>query len=81
MAISQPVHRSLAIFLVVSAILLSWCTSSRAEEPVAIDVSFTAEADGTLQQYVVVLPPAFDPAASHDVLIALHGQVRTAGSS
>ena len=66
-------HRSLEILLVVSVILLSWCTSSRAEEPVAIEVAFTADADGTLQQYVVLLPPAFDPEAAHDVLIALHG--------
>ncbi len=73
MAISQTVHRSLAILVVVAVILLSWCTSGRAEEPAAIEVAFTADADGTLQQYVVLLPPAFDPAASHDVLVALHG--------
>lgn len=37
------------------------------------DVEFTAKCDGTAQRYVWVLPDRFNPAESHDVLIALHG--------
>lgn len=69
----QPRNRSFWTSLIVPAILLSCIACSWAQEPLAIDVSFTSEADGTSQQYVVVLPMAFDPAASHDVLIAMHG--------
>jgi len=37
------------------------------------DVSFVAAVDGTTQYYVLRLPPGFDPAQEHHVLIALHG--------
>lgn len=37
------------------------------------DVTFTAQCDGTEQRYVLMLPADFQPAQSHDVLIALHG--------
>ncbi len=39
----------------------------------ARDVAFTARWDGTTQRYLVRLPPDFDPAAEHPVLVALHG--------
>lgn len=39
----------------------------------ARDLSFTAAVDGTTQLYVERLPPEFDPAQTHHLLIALHG--------
>ena len=42
-----------------------------AAEPV--DVTFTADCDGSTEHYVELLPPDFDPAAPHDLLVALHG--------
>ena len=42
-----------------------------AAEPV--DLAFTAECDGSTERVVELLPPDFDPAAPHDLLIALHG--------
>jgi len=38
------------------------------------DIAFKAEADGTEQCYVEMLPTAFDAAKEHHVVIALHGQ-------
>ena len=37
------------------------------------DISFTAQSDGTLQRYVLLLPEPFDDAREHHLLIALHG--------
>jgi len=37
------------------------------------DVAFKASVDGTTQHYVVVLPPRFQAAEKHGLLIALHG--------
>lgn len=37
------------------------------------DVQFVAACDGASQAYVVGLPPGFDAAQDHDLLIALHG--------
>lgn len=37
------------------------------------DIAFVATVDGTTQYYVQRLPPGFDPAAEHHVLMALHG--------
>ena len=42
-----------------------------AAEPV--DLVFTADCDGSTEHAVELLPPDFDPAARHDLLIALHG--------
>ena len=42
-----------------------------AAEPV--DLAFTADCDGSTEHVVELLPPEFDPAAPHDLLIALHG--------
>ncbi len=41
------------------------------EEPE--DVTFHAKVDGTSQKYVEWLPPGFNPQATNDVLLALHG--------
>ena len=43
----------------------------RAAEPV--DLAFTADCDGSTERVVELLPPDFDTAAPHDLLIALHG--------
>lgn len=43
------------------------------EDAVLRDLSFTASCDETAQNYVVILPPHFKAADTHDVLIALHG--------
>jgi pimeloyl-ACP methyl ester carboxylesterase len=37
------------------------------------DITFTAKADGSTQRYVELLPPGFNAAESHDVLLAFHG--------
>jgi pimeloyl-ACP methyl ester carboxylesterase len=37
------------------------------------DIAFTSNVDGSEQRYVELLPPSFDPAKAHDVVIALHG--------
>jgi pimeloyl-ACP methyl ester carboxylesterase len=45
----------------------------RVGETAGQDVAFTASVDGTTQHYVVVLPPGFQAAEKHSLLIALHG--------
>ncbi len=37
------------------------------------DIAFTAKADGSEQRYVELLPPGFNAADTHDVLLAFHG--------
>jgi pimeloyl-ACP methyl ester carboxylesterase len=54
-------------------LLLAAIVSLANASPDTIDVSFTAKNDGTVQNYVKVLPDGFDTAAHHDLLIALHG--------
>ena len=44
---------------------------TRAAEPV--DLAFTADCDGSTERVVELLPPDFDTAVPHDLLIALHG--------
>ncbi|MEN9667297.1 MAG: hypothetical protein RLZZ326_3660, partial [Planctomycetota bacterium] len=44
---------------------------ARAAEPV--EIAFTADCDGSTEHAVELLPPDFDTAAPHDLLIALHG--------
>ena len=50
---------------------LLFAASGRAAEPQ--DVAFISKLDDTEQRYVELLPPAFDAAKPHDVVIALHG--------
>lgn len=52
-------------------LLLMLAAAASAEEP--RDVVFQARIDGTEQRYVELLPPAFEAAQPHDVVIALHG--------
>ena len=40
---------------------------------VPLDMDFKAQADKTMQKYVVVLPRDFDPAKHHDISLVLHG--------
>jgi hypothetical protein len=65
----------LLIFTFVSA-----CTLS-AELGPCVDVAFTADADGSSQRYVLRLPVDFNPAKSHDLLIACTVTARIGGNS
>lgn len=59
---------------IVSSVSFVLCAGSvRAAEPTAEDVAFRASVDDSEQRYVRVLPADFDAAASHDLLITLHG--------
>ncbi|GMV83444.1 MAG: hypothetical protein AMXMBFR7_46280 [Planctomycetota bacterium] len=64
----MPAAMRLWIFLLLAGGVLG-----AAEQPEAMDQEFKAQADGTVQRYVELLPPGFDPAKPHDLLIALHG--------
>lgn len=62
------------ILLTLAAGLSGTAPSRAAEQaPVPQDVAFTANCDGTTQNYVLVLPPQQKQNESFDVLIALHG--------
>jgi pimeloyl-ACP methyl ester carboxylesterase len=50
--------------------LASVCIATAAEP---VEIPFKAAVDGSPQLCVELLPPEFDPAQPHDVLIALHG--------
>jgi len=60
-------------------VLLCLAPFVRATEPVMepftepVDVAFVADVDGSTERYVELLPPVFDPEATHDLLVALHG--------
>ena len=60
-------------WLVMALLCCGGVVGGAAAQPVTTDVAFTAAVDGTVQRYVVVLPPGFAADASHDVLVALHG--------
>lgn len=47
------------------------CFDVCAQEPK--DIAFKASVDGSEQRYVELLPPGFDPAKVHDVVLAFHG--------
>lgn len=57
--------------LAAALTLLLAALPAPAAEPV--DLAFTADCDGSTEHAVELLPPDFDPAAPHDLLIALHG--------
>ena len=52
-------------------ILALYAATAWAAEPA--DVAFKSNLDGSEQRYVELLPPGFDAAVPHDVVIALHG--------
>jgi pimeloyl-ACP methyl ester carboxylesterase len=58
---------------IIGVVVLNCVANNWGQEPTVSDVTFSSEADGTPQKYVLLLPPSFDPDAPHDVLIALHG--------
>lgn len=62
------IRRSIAAAL---AGLLFTLPAATAAEPV--DVTFVADCDGSMERYVELLPPDFDPESPHDLLVALHG--------
>ena len=64
----QIAARAAMALLCLAPFLLA---AAPATEPV--DVTFVADCDGSTERYVEVLPPGFDPAATHDRLVALHG--------
>jgi len=55
--------------------LLGAVTAHAAEGPwqEPADIEFTAQCDGSLQRYVILVPKAFDPTRPVDLVIALHG--------
>jgi len=58
----------------LALLLLMLAAGAFAEEFGAVeDVAFVAACDGSRQQYVIGLPPAFDEDAEHDACVALHG--------
>jgi dipeptidyl aminopeptidase/acylaminoacyl peptidase len=66
---NRPQTASVATALAL--LLLSLLAPARAAEPV--EITFTADCDGSTERIVELLPPDFDPADPHDLLIALHG--------
>ncbi len=65
-------HRA-NIFFSILVLLFSYIPAQAEEFASVQDVSFEAKVDGSIQHYVLLFPKAFDPAESHDLLIALHG--------
>ncbi|WP_010586897.1 SGNH/GDSL hydrolase family protein [Schlesneria paludicola] len=63
--------------LVVATISMSGAILNAADQPTELgpaqDMTFTAQRDGTPQQYVIRLPQNFDASIPHDLMIALHG--------
>ena len=64
------IFRQIAAALALAVGLSAGFTATPGEPQ---DISFKAKVDGSIQKYAEVLPPGFDPATPHDVLIALHG--------
>ncbi len=59
--------------VIVVAFLCFSSALAEAQEGTVAEVTFIATADGSSQEYVLVLPVAFQSDVAHDVLIALHG--------
>jgi len=64
------IYSRLLVYFVAS---LAWPLAVCGQDPRVVDVAFTSTLDNTQQHYVLLLPPTFDKAVPHDVLIALHG--------
>lgn len=65
---------------VMALLVVAQCThaaetdgTAQPDDNAGQDVAFQAAVDGTTQHYVVVLPPGFQSAEKHSLLIALHG--------
>jgi len=62
------------ITAIVSSVSFALCIGpAQAAEPTTEDVVFKASIDDSEERYVRMLPADFDAAASHDLLITLHG--------
>ncbi|QDU79521.1 acyl-CoA esterase [Polystyrenella longa] len=62
------------LFVWLTFVSLTCCPFAAAQEQLKpLDISFTAKHDGSEQQYILLFPPEFDKAASHSLMIALHG--------
>lgn len=59
----------------ISITAANWATTALLDAlgPVPQDIAFKAAIDGTEQRYVELLPPGYDSAKSHDVVLAFHG--------
>ena len=55
------------------ALWLLSCAAFAATSDEPQDIAFTAKADGSTQRYVELLPPGFNAAEPHDLLLAFHG--------
>ncbi len=55
----------------VATFLVALNHAALAQAP--LDLEFRAKADGSMQRYVELLPPGFNAAVQHDVLLAFHG--------
>jgi pimeloyl-ACP methyl ester carboxylesterase len=65
--------RSRTILGAVLVLLLAPLNAAFAPAAEPVDLAFTADCDGSTERVVELLPPDFDTAAPHDLLIALHG--------
>jgi dipeptidyl aminopeptidase/acylaminoacyl peptidase len=65
--------RSRTILAATVVLLLAPLNAAFAPAAEPVDLAFTADCDGSTERVVELLPPDFDPAAPHDLLIALHG--------
>ena len=65
--------RSRTILAATVVLLLAPLNAAFAPAAEPVDLAFTAACDGSTERVVELLPPDFDPAAPHDLLIALHG--------
>ena len=65
--------RYLTLTLAWPVLAMAADTPVPAPAPAPEDVAFVADHDGSEQRFVLLPPPAFDPAKPVDILIALHG--------
>ena len=65
--------RSRTILAATVVLLLAPLNAAFAPAAEPVDLAFTADCDGSTERVVELLPPDFDPAVPHDLLIALHG--------
>lgn len=61
------------LFAIVTLAFGLSLSATFAASPEPQDMSFIAKADGSEQRYVELLPPGFNAAEPHDVLLAFHG--------
>jgi len=59
--------------LIITAVFITASLSIAAELGPCVDVTFTANADGSLQKYIRRLPSDFNALVPHNLLITLHG--------